>query len=120
VNDGPNPLDDPANGTGNSAWSLWIGTNQFLNPEHCGWTRTAGYGNSWSQGIARHYPFRNAPGPEDFPTPPTGAALSLRFFHRYALESGFDSLLVEISLDGIHWAGRASIRCPLPVAVRKW
>jgi hypothetical protein len=105
VNDGPNPLDDPANGTGNSAWSLWIGTNQFLNPEHCGWTRTAGYGNSWSQGIARHYPFRNAPGPEDFPTPPTGAALSLRFFHRYALESGFDSLLVEISLDGIHWAG---------------
>ncbi len=95
ANDGPDPL--------HGAWSVWIGTNLHLNPEHCGWRQTAGYGDGWSQGIAKPYRFRALPGPGEFVPPPANAVLDLAFFHRYAVEEGFDTLWVEISADGITW-----------------
>ncbi len=113
VNDGPAPLDDPANGLGNSLWSVWIGTNQYLNPEHCDWTRTAGYGDAWSNGVLKVYRFRTTPGPGEFPAPPAGAAIDLSFYHRYAIEADFDYCLVEISPDGIVWGPPSDL-------VRSW
>jgi hypothetical protein len=85
INDGPDPL--------NGSWSIWIGTNLFLNPEHCGWTRTAGYGDGWSQGIVG--------------TVPGGVTLEVR--HRYAVEQDFDYCLVEQSQNnGLTWFQLAS------------
>ncbi len=95
VDDGPDPL---AGG-----WSVWIGTNLHLNPEHCAWPGTAGYGDYWSQAIAKQFRFRNAPGPGEFPPPPSDATLDLAFFHRYAVEQNFDTCWVEISADGVWW-----------------
>jgi hypothetical protein len=92
VDDGPDPLDDPAN-PAPSAWSVWIGTNLYLNPEHCAWAQTAGYGNGWSQGIMKHYEI----------SAPTGAPIDISFFHRYAIEAGFDTCWVETSYDGRFW-----------------
>ena len=46
--EGPNPLQ--------GSWSVWIGTNLFLNPEHCAWSQRSGYGDGWSQGIYKAFP----------------------------------------------------------------
>jgi len=103
ANDGPPALDDPSDGLGNSSWSVWIGTNLHLNPEHCSWQRTAGYADSWSQGIAKLYRFRTAPGPDEYAAPPAGAEIDLRFYHRFAVEDGYDTCWVEVSFDGVQW-----------------
>ncbi len=95
ANDGPDPL---AGG-----WSVWIGTNLHLNPEHCGWGGTAGYGDGWSQAVAKQFRFRNAPGPGEFMPPAPNALLDLTFFHRYAVEQSHDTCWVEISADGVRW-----------------
>ena len=55
--------------------------------------RSAGYGDGWSQGIRRQYTIEAPPG-----TP-----LSIEFFHRYAVETGFDTCFVETSYDGLFW-----------------
>lgn len=84
INDGPPPL--------NGSWSIWIGTNLYLNPEHCGWSRTAGYGDGWSQGIVG--------------TVPGNSTLTIR--HRYAVEQDFDYCVVEQSQNGLTWTQLAS------------
>jgi hypothetical protein len=86
INDGPDPL---AGG-----WSIWVGTNLELNPENCAWSRTSGYGDGWSQGITKSFAI---------PAGSSGAQYDLAFMHRYAVEPGFDSCFVEISLDGVAW-----------------
>jgi hypothetical protein len=93
IDDGPDPLDDPGN-PDPSAWSVWIGTNLYLNPEHCAWAQTAGYGNGWSQGIMKRYEI----------SAPPGAPIDISFFHRYAIEAGFDTCWVETSYDGTFWS----------------
>jgi hypothetical protein len=86
INDGPNPLQ--------GSWSLWIGTNLELNPENCHWTQTSGYGDGWAQGIQKSYAI---------PAGHQGADINVNFFHRYAVEAGFDTCWVEISFDGDFW-----------------
>jgi len=96
-NDGPNPLAEPGVG---GAWSVWIGTNLFLNPENCGWSgggvvfpHGAGYSDGWSQGIQKSYAIND----------PAGTDYDIRFYHKYSVEAGFDTNRVEISFDGIFW-----------------
>jgi hypothetical protein len=89
---GPDPLVEPGEG---GAWSMWIGTNLFLNPENCSWGQKAGHGDGWSQGIKKTYVI-----PEG--TPP-GTQYDIRFFHRYAIEFDFDTCWTEISFDGSFW-----------------
>ncbi len=84
--EGPNPLQ--------GSWSIWIGTNLFLNPEHCAWSQRSGYGDGWSQGVYKAFPV---------PAGSDGAVYSIDFFHRYACEAGFDSAWVEVSTDGRFW-----------------
>ena len=84
--EGPNPLQ--------GSWSVWIGTNLFLNPEHCAWAQRSGYGDGWSQGIYKAFPV--AAGSD-------GAVYTVDFFHRYACEAGFDTAWVEVSTDGRFW-----------------
>jgi len=85
-NDGPDPLQ--------GGWSLWIGTNLYLNPEDCAWSRAAGYGDGWSQGFQKSF---------NVPAGSAGIQYDLRFYHRYACEVGFDTCRVEISTDGLSW-----------------
>ncbi len=91
--DGPNPLI--------GGWSMWIASNLRLNPEHCGWTQTRGYGSGWSQGFQKAFPVAAGN---------LGAVYDISFTHRYATEAGWDSCWVEISFDGIFWdqVGNAS------------
>ncbi len=84
--EGPNPLQ--------GSWSVWIGTNLFLNPEHCAWSQRSGYGDGWSQGIYKAFPV---------PAGSDGALYTIDFFHRYACEAGFDTAWVEVSTDGRFW-----------------
>ncbi len=93
--DGPDPL------VGN--WSLWIGTNLYLNPEHCGWGRTAGYGDGWSQGIEKSFAVPNGSG---------GVQYDLSFYHRYACEAAFDTCWIEISVDGVFWNQVGTVSSP--------
>jgi hypothetical protein len=86
INDGPDPLA--------GSWSVWIGTNLELNPENCGWVRTSGYGDGWSQGITKAFAI---------PAGSSGAQYDLAFFHRYAVEFGYDTCWVEVSTDGLFW-----------------
>ncbi|MGD8395683.1 MAG: hypothetical protein PVF43_09425 [Candidatus Eiseniibacteriota bacterium] len=90
IDDGPDPLAEP--GVGGS-WSIWIGTNLYVNPEICGYHNTAGYGDGWSQGIMKHYTI----------TAGGGTPLAISFYHRYASEAGFDTCWVETSYDGVFW-----------------
>ncbi|MGD8396739.1 MAG: hypothetical protein PVF43_14815, partial [Candidatus Eiseniibacteriota bacterium] len=90
ANDGVDDGPDPLNG---SNWSVWIGTNLYLNPENCGWDQTAGHGDGWSQGIMKQYSV----------TAGTGAPVDITFYHRYAVEAGFDTAWVEVSFDGLFW-----------------
>jgi hypothetical protein len=85
-NDGPNPLA--------GSWSVWIGTNLFLNPEDCGWVQTNGYADGWSQGIFKSFAI---------PANSNGAQYDIAFLHRYACEAGFDTCWVETSPDGVFW-----------------
>ncbi len=84
--EGPNPLQ--------GSWSIWIGTNLFLNPEHCAWSQRSGYGDGWSQGIYKAFPVPAGSG---------GQVYTIDFFHRYACEAGFDTAWVEVSADGRFW-----------------
>ncbi len=84
--EGPNPLQ--------GSWSIWIGTNLFLNPEHCAWSQRSGYGDGWSQGIYKVFPV---------PAGSDGAVYTIDFFHRYACEAGADTAWVEVSTDGRFW-----------------
>ncbi len=90
ANDGENDGPDPLQGS----WSVWIGTNLRLNPENCGWGQRRGYGDGWSQGIQKTY---------NIPAGNLNVPYDLRFFHRYAVEAGFDTCWVEISFDGLFW-----------------
>ncbi|MGD8396163.1 MAG: hypothetical protein PVF43_11885, partial [Candidatus Eiseniibacteriota bacterium] len=90
ANDGVDDGPDPLNG---SNWSIWIGTNLYLNPENCGWQQSAGMGDGWSQGIMKQYSV----------TAGTGAPVDISFYHRYACEAGFDTCWVEVSFDGLFW-----------------
>ena len=72
---------------------MWIGTNLYLNPENCGWEQTAGHGDGWSQGIQKEYSI----------TAGTGTPVDITFYHRYAVEAGFDTNWVEVSFDGVFW-----------------
>jgi hypothetical protein len=97
-NDGPDPLVEPGQG---GAWSVWIGTNLFLNPENCAWSGGdggefpfgAGYDDGWSQGIQKSYAINEA----------AGTDFDIRFYHKYSVENGFDTNRVEISTDGVFW-----------------
>jgi hypothetical protein len=82
-NDGPGPLV--------GSWSIWVGTNLFLNPEHCGWGQSRGYGDGWSAGIQKSFAI---------PAGDQNVPYSIEFFHRYAVEDGFDTNWVEASFDG--------------------
>jgi len=85
-NDGPDPI--------GGSWTLWIGTNLFLNPENCGWGRTWGGGDGWNQGIRKAIPIAAGN---------LGAQYDISILHRYCVESGFDTCWVEVSFDGLFW-----------------
>jgi hypothetical protein len=68
-----------------------------LNPENCGWGQTRGYNDGWSQGIKKVFAV---------PAGSMGLNYTIQFFHRYAVEAGFDTNWVERSYDGVNWAGR--------------
>ncbi|MHC4139973.1 MAG: hypothetical protein ACYSR1_09025, partial [Planctomycetota bacterium] len=74
TDDGPDPLSEPGI---EGAWSVWIGTNLYLNPENCAWGQIAGYG------------FFNDPATTEIYTipqgTPAGTDYDIRFFHRYAV-----------------------------------